>query len=226
MSAVKILREPTKSNARAMSHPTIAVNVRKAELDDCDELQRLLKSAQEFDFKDGPKALADLKENAFGEWPLVTILVAEDGSRGLMSPPCPKLCSSLLPGPSLVGCAAYSLVFSTWAGRSMVLDGVHVAPAYRGKGVGSALLRAIFKEASANKCNELTCHTGSKNEGLLNLLRRHGAIDQERSKGWHLFDMDERAITLCTSEQPWSALGSPGPLHGRSNDEGGAKQAS
>ncbi|XP_077553736.1 thialysine N-epsilon-acetyltransferase-like [Haemaphysalis longicornis] len=221
-----------------MSHPTIAVNVRKATEDDCEALQRLLKGAQEFDFTDGPRALADLKENAFGEWPLVTILVAEDGSKaqpvcdhvrpqvrssalaGLL-PPCPKLCSSLLPGPPLVGCAVYSLVFSTWAGRSMVLDGVHVAPAYRGKGVGSALLRAVFKEASEHKCNEVTCQTSPKNEGLLSLLRRHGAMDQERIKGWHLFDMDERAITLCNNEQPWSVLGSPGVTYKQQNE--GAK---
>lgn len=110
-----------------------------------DLLRRVMKKgAQEFDFKDDTTAMADLKENTFGDWPLVNILVAEDSSGGI-AVPCPPLCASLMPSPPLIGCALYSLVFSTWGGRSMVLDGLHVAPAYRGKGVGSALLRAVFK---------------------------------------------------------------------------------
>ncbi|XP_049518017.1 uncharacterized protein LOC119442328 isoform X3 [Dermacentor silvarum] len=163
------------------------------------------KGAQEFDFKDDTTAMADLKENAFGDWPLVNILVAEDSSGGI-GVPCPPLCASLMPSPPLIGCALYSLVFSTWGGRSMVLDGLHVAPAYRGKGVGSALLRAVFKEAAQNKCNELTCHALTKSDAFINLMRRHGGMDQEREKGWHLFEMDKRAITMLTLEQPWTPL--------------------
>ncbi|XP_077514920.1 thialysine N-epsilon-acetyltransferase-like [Amblyomma americanum] len=171
-----------------------------------DLLRTVMKrGAQEFDFKDDAIAIEDLKANAFGEWPLVHILIAED-SGGSIGVPCPPLCANLLPAPPLVGCAVYSFVFSTWGGRTMMLDGVHVATAYRGKGVGSALLRAIFKEASQTKCNELVCNVLAKNEAFINLMRRHGAIDQEREKGWHLFEMDGRAITLLTQEQPWTPL--------------------
>ncbi|KAH8041182.1 hypothetical protein HPB51_013842 [Rhipicephalus microplus] len=186
-----------------MSSSTIGVHIRKAQPADCEALKKLMKGAEEFDFRDDTTAMTDLKENAFGEWPLVNILVAEDGSGGI-GVPCPPLCSSLMPSPPLVGCALYSLVFSTWGGKSMVLDGVHVAPAYRGKGVGSALLRSIFKEAAHCKCNELSCHVSAKNEAFINLMRRHGGMDQEREKGWHLFSMDSRAITMMTQEQPWT----------------------
>ncbi|KAL3186959.1 hypothetical protein MRX96_004763 [Rhipicephalus microplus] len=222
-----------------MSSSTIGVHIRKAQPADCEALKKLMKGAEEFDFRDDTTAMTDLKENAFGEWPLVNILVAEDGSGGKSTVaasssihrscmythadaiangrmarrityvqasafPAPPLCSSLMPSPPLVGCALYSLVFSTWGGKSMVLDGVHVAPAYRGKGVGSALLRSIFKEAAHNKCNELSCHVSAKNEAFINLMRRHGGMDQEREKGWHLFSMDSRAITMMTQEQPWT----------------------
>lgn len=189
-----------------MAGSTIDVRVRKAVEADCETLRRLLRGAQEFDFKQDTIAMEDLKANAFGEWPLVNILVAED-SGGSIGVPCPPLCANLMPSPPMVGCAMYSFVFSTWGGRTMVLDGVHVATAYRGKGVGSALLRAVFKEASQNKCNELVCNVQKKNEAFIDLMRRHGAIDQERQKGWHLFEMDGRAITLLTQEQPWTPLG-------------------
>ncbi|XP_075537253.1 thialysine N-epsilon-acetyltransferase-like [Dermacentor variabilis] len=188
-----------------MSSTTISVHIRRARPTDCDALKRLLKGAQEFDFNDDTTAMGDLKENAFGDWPLVNILVAEDSSGGF-GVPCPPLCAGLLPSPPLIGCALYSLVFSTWGGRSMVLDGLHVAPAYRGKGVGSVLLRAVFKEAAQNKCNELTCHALTKSDAFINLMRRHGGMDQEREKGWHLFEMDGRAVTLLTLEQPWTPL--------------------
>ncbi|KAL1421174.1 hypothetical protein MTO96_023342 [Rhipicephalus appendiculatus] len=187
-----------------MSSSTIGVHIRKAQPADCEALKKLMKGAQEFDFRDDTTAMADLKENAFGDWPLVNILVAEDSGGGI-GVPCPPLCANLMPSPPLIGCALYSLVFSTWGGKSMVLDGVHVAPAYRGKGVGSALLRAVFKEAAHNKCNELSCHALAKSEAFINLMRRHGGMDQEREKGWHLFSMDNRAITMLTQEQPWTA---------------------
>ncbi|XP_065292518.1 thialysine N-epsilon-acetyltransferase-like [Dermacentor albipictus] len=188
-----------------MYSSTIAVHIRKAQPTDCDALRKLMKGAEEFNFTDDAAAMADLKKNAFGDWPLVNILVAEDSSGGI-GVPCPPLCASLFPSPPLIGCALYSFVFSTWGGRSMVLDGLHVASAYRGKGVGSALLRAVFKEAAQNKCNELTCHALTKSDAFISLMRRHGGTDQEREKGWHLFEMDRRAVTLLTKEQPLAPL--------------------
>jgi GNAT superfamily N-acetyltransferase len=90
---------------------------------------------------------ADLLRDGFGPTPRFHALIAEARSTGNLQPT-----GNFLPA----GFALYFYNYSTWRGHAGIyLEDLFVRPAFRGRGVGKALLKRVAEIAVAEGCPRL-----------------------------------------------------------------------
>lgn len=95
------------------------------------------------------------------------------------------------PNDDLIGMALYYHVYYTWVGKSMYLDDLYVKPEYRGKKVGSLLLKKIFEHAKRTNCNRLRWQVLDWNDPAIQMYTKAGAnMDGE----WINCDFDQNGI--------------------------------
>jgi GNAT superfamily N-acetyltransferase len=98
----------------------------------------------------------ELTRDGFGENPRFRALIAEwDGQA-----------------------AGYAVVFgyySTWAGRGLVLEDLFVREAFRGRGIGAALLAAVARAAVEEGCYGIHWSVLDWNEKAIELYKALGA---------------------------------------------------
>ncbi len=103
---------------------------------------------------------ADLLRDGWGPQPRFTCLVAEaDGA--------------------VCGFALYYPIYSTWAGRSLYLEDLYVQSAYRGRGIGTALMARVAAEARAQGCARMDWSVLTWNEPAIRVYERIGAVRME-----------------------------------------------
>lgn len=91
----------------------------------------------------------------------------------------------------IMGMALYFYSYFTWVGKSLYLDDLYVKPEYRGNGIGSSLIKEIFKLSKREKCKRLRWQVLNWNERAISLYQKFGAtIDNE----WSNCDFDSKAI--------------------------------
>lgn len=91
----------------------------------------------------------------------------------------------------VVAMALHYFVYYTWVGKSLYLDDLYVKKEFRGNGIGSQLLNAIFKEAKAAKCKRVRWQVINWNAPAIDLYTKAGAdIDPQ----WSNCDFDENGI--------------------------------
>lgn len=91
----------------------------------------------------------------------------------------------------IIGFALYFYAYFTWVGKSLYLDDLYVKPDYRNKGIGSALLKEIFKIAKSENCKRLRWQVLNWNKDAIKLYKKSGAfIDNE----WSNCDFDYEQI--------------------------------
>ena len=84
-----------------------------------------------------------------------------------------------------VGFALYFHNFSTFLGRAgLYLEDLYVEPAYRGRGIGKALLRALVRIAVARGCGRLEWWCLDWNQGSIDFYRSMGA---EAMSDWTVY---------------------------------------
>ena len=121
---------------------------------------------------------ADLLRDGWGPQPHFTCLVAEsDGA--------------------VVGFALYHPTYSTWQGRSMYLEDLYVQPAFRGHGLGTALLARVAAEAEAAGCARLDWSVLTWNEPAIRVYERIGAVRMEE---WRKMRLSGSAIQELASQ--------------------------
>lgn len=76
----------------------------------------------------------------------------------------------------IVGMALYFFAYFTWIGKSLYLDDLYVKPEYRSKGIGTALLKQIFKTAKTENCRRLRWQVLNWNSQAIKLYKKAGAI--------------------------------------------------
>jgi GNAT superfamily N-acetyltransferase len=113
--------------------------IRKATQADVPAILRLVRELAAYERE--PDAVvateADFARDGFGERPAFEVLVAEGSAE-----------ESPSAGPSVVGFALYFFSYSTWEGRRcLYLEDLFVEPAWRGRGVGMGLMRALAATA-------------------------------------------------------------------------------
>lgn len=122
-----------------------------------------------------------LAEALFGAHPAAEALIAQDGGRP-------------------VGMAVFYHNFSTWTGvRGIWLDDLYVTPAARGKGAGSALLRALAKLAVTRGCARFEWWVLDWNSRAIDFYRAMGAEA-----------MDEWTVQRVSGAALWRLAGEAG----------------
>ncbi len=76
----------------------------------------------------------------------------------------------------IIGMALYFIAYFTWVGKSLYLDDLYVKPEYRSKGIGTALLKQIFKTAKTENCRRLRWQVLNWNSQAIKLYKKAGAI--------------------------------------------------
>lgn len=118
---------------------------------------------------------ARLLEDAFGERPRFSILLAEiDGQA-----------------------AGYALVFETYssflARPKLYLEDLFVKPEFRGCGIGQALFKACAAEALARHCVRMQWTVLDWNTSAMEFYRQRGAYHLSE---WHTYNLDEEQLVF------------------------------
>ena len=75
----------------------------------------------------------------------------------------------------IVGMALYFTKYSTWRGRGLYLDDLIVTESYRGKGIGSKLLNAVFDEAKKMNAKQIHWQVLDWNTPAIEFYKKVGA---------------------------------------------------
>jgi GNAT superfamily N-acetyltransferase len=136
-----------------------AFRIRDAEASDAPVILRLIRGLAEYER--APEAVsateADLLRDGFGEHPLFHVVLAEwDGTA--------------------VGFAFYFFNYSTWEGRpGLYLEDLFVEPAFRGWGIGKALLVHLARIAVQKGCGRYQWQVLDWNEPSIRFYESMGA---------------------------------------------------
>lgn len=94
-------------------------------------------------------------------------------------------------GDTLIGIALYYYTYYTWVGKSMYLEDLYIDEAYRGQGIGSALLAEVFEVARQTNAQRVRWQVLDWNTPAIEVYKSKGAkIDTE----WYNCDFDRKAI--------------------------------
>ena len=92
---------------------------------------------------------------------------------------------------NIVAMALYFFAYYTWVGKSLYLDDLYVQPAHRGQGIGSELLRRLFKVAQTHHCKRVRWQVLDWNEPAIQLYKKSGAT---LDNTWYNCDFDQDGI--------------------------------
>jgi GNAT superfamily N-acetyltransferase len=99
---------------------------------------------------------ADLVRDGFGENPRFRALIAEWSGQA-------------------AGYAVFFDYYSTWAGRGIFLEDLFVREAFRGRGIGTALLAAVARVAIEERCYGVHWSVLDWNEKAIEMYKAIGA---------------------------------------------------
>jgi GNAT superfamily N-acetyltransferase len=133
-------------------------HIRNAVKADCPAMMDLIRELAIFE--KAPEqvtvSLSHFEESGFGEKPVWWAFVAEiDGI--------------------IVAMALYYIRYSTWKGQRMYLEDIVVSEAYRGQGVGAALMEALIAEAKAKQFKGMIWQVLDWNEAAIQFYKKYEA---------------------------------------------------
>ncbi len=133
------------------------LRIRPATIHDAALLRTMIRELAEFEHELELVTITEeqLGRDGFGENPRFRALIAEWGRQA----------------------AGYALIFnyfSTWAGRGLFLEDLFVREAFRGRGIGRALLAAVARIAVEEQCYGVHWEVLDWNEKAIELYRAMG----------------------------------------------------
>ena len=137
----------------------MTITTRFARPDDVATILRFVRELAEFEKAPDEVVATEalMQEALFGAHPAAEALIAEDGD-------------------TPVGMALFFHNFSTWTGvRGIWLDDLYVTPEARGKGAGTALLKAVARIAVERGCARYEWWVLDWNQRAIDLYRSMGA---------------------------------------------------
>ena len=85
-------------------------------------------------------------------------------------------------GNRIVGYVTYFYAYYTWIGKSMYMDDLYVKQEYRGKGIGSILIKKVIEKAKIDGCQKLRWQVSEWNKPAIEFYKKLGAnIDSVES---------------------------------------------
>ena len=91
-----------------------------------------------------------------------------------------------------IGFALYFYNFSTFLGkRGIYLEDIYVEPEYRGRGIGSALLKRLARIAKEQHCGRVEWAVLTWNQPSIDFYRRLGAVTLD---DWRIFRLHGTAL--------------------------------
>jgi GNAT superfamily N-acetyltransferase len=123
---------------------------------------------------------------------------------GLFGPrPAAEVVLAYLEDHQAVGFALFFHNFSTFVGRAGIyLEDLFVDPAYRGKGIGKALLAYVAKAAVERGCGRFEWAVLDWNTPAINFYKGLGAVPLD---DWTLFRLTGDALRRVASEETTEA---------------------
>jgi GNAT superfamily N-acetyltransferase len=147
------------------------LRIRPATLSDAALLRSMIRELAEFEHKLEFVTIReeDLARDGFGENPRFRALIAEwDGQAA--------------------GYAFFFGSYSTWAGRGLFLEDLFVREAFRGRGIGKALLAAVARIAVDEHCYGIHWEVLGWNERAIALYTKLGATFRDQWRAVLLTD--------------------------------------
>jgi GNAT superfamily N-acetyltransferase len=150
------------------------LSIRLATIEDVTLLRSLIRELAEFERELDSCVIqeSDLARDGFGPNPKFQALIAEWNGQP-------------------AGYAIYFDYYSTWAGRGLYLEDVFVRPAFRGTGIGMALMAAVARIALERNCCALRWEVLAWNEHAIGLYKSLGA---EFRDGWRSVLLTDQAL--------------------------------
>ncbi|XP_061941456.1 uncharacterized protein LOC107993331 isoform X5 [Apis cerana] len=142
--------------------------IRKAKREDCKAIRNLIQELADFEnMSNEPKIdYTILETDGFDtKHPLFICYIAEINKH-------------------IIGYTISYYTYSTWYGKAMYLEDLYITPNYRGKHIGSRLLKTIAKEAIDNNCCRLDFSVLEWNPAQ-EFYKNKGAINITAEEGWH-----------------------------------------
>lgn len=134
------------------------LHIRAATIHDAGLLRTMIRELAEFEHELQWVTIReeDLARDGFGENPRFRALIAEwDGQPA--------------------GYALFFGYFSTWVGRGLFLEDLFVREAFRGRGIGTALLASVARVAVDEKCYGIHWEVLNWNERAIEMYKAIGA---------------------------------------------------
>jgi GNAT superfamily N-acetyltransferase len=76
---------------------------------------------------------------------------------------------------SIVGYATYFFAYYTWIGKSLYMDDLYVKPEFRGKGIGTKLIKQVIDFAKKSGCHKLHWQVSGWNKPAMEYYKNLGA---------------------------------------------------
>lgn len=159
------------------------LSLRPATPEDAPLILQFIRDLAEYE-KDPKAAVAtedDILRHAFSEHPLIHVVLADwDGQPA--------------------GFALYFFNFSTWQGKpGLYLEDLFVRPAFRGVGIGKALLKRLARIAVDSGCTRYVWQVLDWNEPSIKFYEAMGA---RQLKNWITCRVDGEALKRLAEDAP------------------------
>ncbi|KAL4702396.1 hypothetical protein ACJJTC_005672 [Scirpophaga incertulas] len=102
--------------------------------------------------------------------------------------------------PTVIGYAIFFPTYSTWEGRSMMLEDLYVIPSERRNGVGRRLFNSIAEEAFTSGSNRLDFHVLEWNPAR-SFYERRGAVNLTRAEHWCYYRLAGEALYKASLDE-------------------------
>ncbi|XP_021192288.1 thialysine N-epsilon-acetyltransferase [Helicoverpa armigera] len=163
------------------------IRIRPARKEDMQAVAEMIQELADFEkMPKGPKmTVAELQRDGFERQP--------------PSFQC-KVAEVQRPGTApVVGYALYFPTYSTWEGRSMMLEDLYVRTSQRRLGVGKRLFKAVANEASSTGCTRLDFHVLEWNPART-FYENKGAINLTNKEQWCYYRLGGDALKKLSLE--------------------------